>query len=132
MAGRIDARLAELGIDAEADGRIIEVLNKIDLLDPASRTRVRNSARRTRSEVALSAATGEGCGGLRTAIAAALSGGRKIVDLDVPLEDGAAISWLYERGVVHERRDDSALAHLKVGLNPADIGRFRKLRRAAE
>lgn len=122
--------LADLGIDAEVDGRIIEIHNKIDLLEPAFRTRVRNSAVRTRRKLALSASTGEGCEGLAVAISAALSAAHEVVNLEVLLQDGAAISWLYARGVVHARRDDSALAHLKVGLNPADLKRFRKLQGA--
>ncbi|MDA0654555.1 MAG: GTPase HflX [Proteobacteria bacterium] len=125
------AVLAELGIDANADPRIIEIANKIDLLDPAVRTRIRNSATRNDRELALSAATGEGCDGLAVAISKAISVGTTVVELAVPLTDGAALSWLYRRGVIHERRDETGMAQLKVALAPADVGRFHKLYGAA-
>ena len=44
---------------------------------------------------------------------------------------GAIYNGQYAKGVVHERHDDEHTAHLRVGLQPADAGRFRK-RKAAE
>ena len=125
------AVLAELGIDADADRRIIEIANKIDLLDPATRTRVRNGATRDDRALALSAATGEGCDGLAVAISKALARGSAVVDLEVPLADGAALAWLYRRGVVHARADEGGVAQIKVALAPADVGRFHKLHGAS-
>jgi GTP-binding protein HflX len=43
----------------------------------------------------------------------------------VPLHDGRALAWLYDRGHVMDRRDDETTAHLKVNLDPADVDRFQ-------
>ena len=53
-----------------------------------------------------------------------MSGGSKL-KLDVPLSDGAALAWLYDRGAVMSRKDDDSMAHLEVKLSEADLGRFR-------
>ncbi len=112
--------LADLGVDAEVDARIIEVYNKIDMLDGETRAQLRGS-------VAVSAATGEGCDGLLAAIQARLATQRVIADLTVPLTDGASIAWLYRRGEVLRRRDDDQVAHMRVRLQPADVAQFRAL-----
>jgi GTP-binding protein HflX len=126
------AVLEGLGLGSEAEGRTVEVLNKIDLLDPENRARAENAAARDPQQVALSAVTGEGCGGLLRALGALLAKGREVIDVDVPLADGRALAWLYDKGVVHARSDDEGVAHLKVGLAAADLGRFRKRKLAAE
>ena len=52
------------GLDLPEGQRRIEVLNKIDLLDPAARSMVLERARRGEDAVAVSARTGEGCDAL--------------------------------------------------------------------
>src|SRR5579872_6224289 len=55
------AVLSDLGLGQLLDDGLIEVLNKIDLLDEASRDALLNQTRRNDEVVALSARTGEGC-----------------------------------------------------------------------
>ena len=50
---------------------------------------------------------------------------RGLVELDVPMTDGAALAWLYSHGEIVSRRDDDVAAHLAVRLSPADLGRYR-------
>ena len=127
------AVLESLSLGGEAEARTVEVLNKINLLDPEARARAKNTAARDPNQrVALSAATGEGCDGLLRALAGLLAKGRKVIDVDVPLADGRSLAWLYDKGVVHARNDGEGVAHIKVGLAPADLGRFRKRKLAAE
>lgn len=114
--------LAELGVDSEAEARIIEVQNKIDLLDEAARTEV--SSVKNGRQVAVSAATGEGCDRLLAAIQDRLATQRVVAELTVPLVEGARIAWLYQRGEVLYRRDDDEVAHMRVRLQPADAARF--------
>ena len=115
--------LADLGVDATADERIVEVYNKIDLLDQAGQVRLRGMLRAC-DGVGISAATGEGCDVLLAAIQSRLAAQRVIADLTVPLTDGASIAWLYRRGEVLRRRDDDEMAHMRVRLQPADAARF--------
>ncbi len=125
--------LADLGVTPETQAHALEVLNKIDLLDADVRQRIENAAARNDQQVAVSATTGEGLDRLLAAAEERLSAGRQVVELDVPLGDGQTLAWLYAKGVVEDRRDDEAgIAHLRVGLTNADLGRFRKRKLAAE
>ena len=108
---------------------LIEVLNKIDLFEPATRASLINQAQRNTEAVALSAATGEGCDGLLRLIDRRLEEGARPVRLDVPLSDGQTLAWIYAHGEVLGRRDDGEAAHLSVRLSEADIGRLRHRQR---
>jgi GTP-binding protein HflX len=123
--------LRELGLDAMLDGadpkrRLIEALNKIDLLDAEARAKVKAQAKRSPGTVAVSAATGEGCGALLALLDQTLKSGRAIAEFDIPVSDGASIAWLYRHGEVLARRDGAKAVHLKVGLDPADLMRFKR------
>jgi len=117
--------LTELGLGTQVEHGLVEALNKIDLLDPEARAALLGQARRNDGAAPISAATGEGCAHLLAIIDDRVDGGRRLVDLNVPLTDGAAIAWLYRNGDVVSRRDDEELAHLSVRLADADLGRFR-------
>jgi GTP-binding protein HflX len=117
--------LTELGLGTQVEHGLIEALNKIDLLEPAARESLLNHVRRNQDVVPLSAVTGEGCDKLLALFDERLDGGRQLVDLDVPLTDGAGIAWLYSHGDVVSRRDDDTSAHMSVRLDEADLGRFR-------
>jgi GTP-binding protein HflX len=117
--------LTELGLEAQVEHGLLEALNKIDLLDPAAHDALLHQARRNDGAVPISAATGEGCDQLLSLVEERVHGARQLVDLNVPLSDGAAIAWLYQNGDVVSRRDDEERAHLSVRLAEADLGRFR-------
>jgi GTPase len=119
------AVLGDLGLGQLIEDGLIEVLNKIDLLDDASRAALVNQAQRNEEVVALSAATGEGCGGLLALIAGRIDSSAHAVRIDVPLSDGKTLAWIYARGEVLGRRDDAEAAHLSVRLSDADLGRLR-------
>ncbi|MGQ0677651.1 MAG: GTPase HflX [Rhodospirillales bacterium] len=128
--------LRELGLDALIDGadpkrRIIEALNKIDLVDAEAKAKLKAQAKRSPGTVALSAATGEGCEALAALIDARLKAGREVTEFDIPVADGASIAWLYRHGEVLARRDGAKAVRLKVGLDPADLSRFKRRKAAA-
>jgi GTPase len=108
---------------------LIEVLNKIDLFDPAMRESLVNQTQRNTDCVALSAATGEGCDGLLRLLDRRLENGTRPMRLDVALSDGQTLAWIYAHGEVLGRRDDAEAAHLSVRLSDADIGRLRHRQR---
>jgi GTPase len=124
------AVLRDLGMAEMLDDALIEVLNKIDLLDEEERTALRGQASRNRDAVAISAATGEGCGELLETVDRRVAEDRLTVALEVPIDDGASLAWLYANGEVIDRRDDEASAHLTVRISEADLGRFRRRIRA--
>ena len=121
----VEAVLEDLGLTAEGSQRI-EVLNKLDLLDPDERAAVVDRAARTPDQIAISAVTGEGLDQLLLLLSNAVNGHRCLVDLWIPHQDGAALSWLYERGKVLERSDDEEGCSLKVSLEPAVLSRFEQ------
>ena len=121
--------LGELGLDETAENGLIEVMNKIDLLDPAARASLANHAVRNSGTAALSAATGEGCETLLELIDSRLDTASRAVRLDIPLTDGKTLAWVYRHGEVLGRRDDNDAAHLSVRLSEADIARLRHQQR---
>jgi GTP-binding protein HflX len=123
------AVLGDLGLAAVVEDGLIEVLNKIDLMDPAARASLVSQAERNTETVALSAMTGEGCGGLLRLVERRLDEGMRSVRLDVPLSDGRTLAWIYAHGEVLGRRDDGEAAHLSVRLSDADLGRLRHRQR---
>ncbi len=110
----VEKILRQLGIDPHNGGgerpTLIEVWNKIDLLDPAARTQLENLAERHPAEqrpVLLSAVTGEGIDRLAAAIERRLSAGRVLLDLELDPADGAGISWLHRHTeVIHKMVDE--------------------------
>ena len=100
--------LGDLGVDADDDRRVIEVWNKIDLLDEASRERLLGEARRGRQQgpLAISAVTGEGLERLLEAIEAHISG--ELAQISVTLEPDRLnlLDWLYRNGDVISRTDN--------------------------
>jgi GTPase len=121
--------LRDLGLEDTVDAGLIEVMNKIDLLDNSARAGLANHAARNVQSVALSAATGEGCGALLDLIDCRLQSDTRPVRLDIPLSDGKTLAWIYRHGEVLGRRDDSEAAHLSVRLSEADIARLRHQQR---
>ena len=120
----VEGVLRDLGMAEVVGGGLIEVLNKIDLLDTEQRQEVLNQAVRDASLVPMSALTGEGREALLALFDERLGARRQALEVAVPIDDGAAISWLYEHGEVTDRQDDDAFARIRVRLDPADAARF--------
>ena len=116
----LDDMVTDGVLDAEYPTRLIEVLNKADLMGGVEQVPVRPGW------VAVSALTGEGFDTLRAAIDARISEGMEVADYNIPPEDGARLAWLYEHGEVMDRQDEDAAVHVKVRLLPADRARFER------
>jgi GTPase len=121
--------LADLGLGDDVEDRMVEVLNKIDLIDPATREGLSGQGLRNAQAVPVSAITGEGCAALLALVDDRLDNTDRAVHLDVPLADGKTLAWIYRHGEVLGRRDDEREAHLSVRLSAADLGRLRHQRR---
>jgi GTPase len=127
----VEAILKDLGIDPETDPRVVEVLNKVDLLEPADQASLQARTGRSPAVVPVSAVTGEGLERLLAMLDQHRTANRQVVEVEVDLTDGATLSWLYARGEVLDRRDDEAQAHLRVAMEPAHLARFAGLERQA-
>lgn len=105
----VEKVLRELGIDEGARERLVEVWNKVDLLDADGRARLANLAARQPREnrpVLVSAVTGEGLDHLTAVIAERLSQRRSEIELLLDPADGAGISWLHRNTEVVERHTE--------------------------
>src|SRR5690606_24596783 len=121
------AVLRTLGLEEAIETDLIEVLNKIDLLPPDVREAVLAQARRSnRPVVGVSALTGEGCDALLELIDERTAEDRRVLDIRLGHEEGAAMAWLYDHGTVLSRRDEPDFTHLRVSLGAADAARFER------
>ena len=92
--------LQSLGVAEEAP--MIELWNKVDLLDGDARDAVLTQAARTDDLYAVSAITGEGMDELLAAIPDKLKDPRSEEHLALTFADGRKRAWLFEAGVVTE------------------------------
>ncbi|WP_051630834.1 GTPase HflX [Afifella pfennigii] len=121
--------LAELGIEA-SDPRLVEVWNKVDLLEPAAADALRRKAAAAHNTVAVSALTGEGLAELLALLEARLFEGRAVVEVMFEAARSGEAAWLYENGEVLARHDDpeTGVSSLTVRL---PSGRLEQLRERA-
>jgi GTPase len=125
----VEEVLRQLGIASQDEARLIEVWNKVDLLDHAARERLKNRAERHpagRRPVIVSALSGEGLDRLVGEIEARLAARRVTLDLVVDAADGAGVSWLHRHTEVMRKalRGDGALA-ITVRADPANAEKVR-------
>jgi len=127
----VEKVLHDLGLGDRLEGDVIEVWNKIDLLDPEARQRIENDCVRASDKVALSALDGAGLDRLSRLLDGRITAKHQVLELDIDLSDGATLAWLYRHGEVLSRTDDERHAHVTVGLDPATRARFEARQRGA-
>ena len=109
---------------AERPAPVLEVWNKLDMLEAETEEELRGEAAR-RGDVALvSALTGAGIDDLRRLLSDLLTAGSAVHRISLDPADGAAMAWLHAHGeVIGERLDDERLV-LDVRLSELDWDRF--------
>lgn len=121
----VDQVMTELGIVEDRAEAVIEVLNKVDLLDDEARETQRNLVQRAKNPVVLvSAVSGEGLDALFEAIDHQLSLAMQIVEVVLQPHDGANLAWLYSHGEVLTRLDAEDGIHLSVRMDDTNSARF--------
>jgi len=113
--------LEELGVPP--DRPLLEVLNKIDLLEPAQRKGLLSHNGR-REAIAVSALTGDGIPALLAAFEAAVTRDNITLSLKLDAADGSALAFAYRHAQVLERRDRGGKISLSLRIHPDDLGRF--------
>ncbi len=123
--------LAQIGVDPDGPIPIVEVWNKLDLLDEEEQGAAK--ARALRGElaglgpVAVSAQTGEGVARLQQVLAGLIDQGGAL-EADLAPGDGRALAWLYRHGRVVDRLDDAnGRVRLSVRLDPQALGQFEQM-----
>ncbi|WP_044547564.1 GTPase HflX [Mesorhizobium japonicum] len=119
QAEDVERILADLGVDAGDTKRVIEVWNKVDLLDEGNRSRLLADAvdGSKGPPIAISAVTGEGIEALKAVIETRMAG--ELEDLTVTIEPAqfGLVDWLYRNGDIVSRADNedgSATISLKA------------------
>lgn len=130
QAKDVEAVLEQIPTPDGKTRRILEVWNKIDLLEAETRETVVGQAERLAREgtaVAVSAWTGEGIEALRDTIASLIDDDPE-TQLTVEPHRGDLLAWLYANGRVTGRQtDEDGRVHLTVRLHPAALGRLERL-----
>jgi len=129
----VEKILRELGIESrkEANDRrsLLEVWNKIDRLDPATRERLLNVAERRAPAdrpVLVSAITGEGLEDLAKLIETRLAANREVIELRLDPADGASMSWLHRHTeVLSKSVDENGVIAMTVRTDPDKAARLR-------
>ncbi|PWJ85732.1 GTP-binding protein HflX [Pseudaminobacter salicylatoxidans] len=107
QAEDVERILTDLGVDPSDDKRIVEVWNKIDRLDEASRERLLDeSAGEKSAPIAVSAVTGEGIEVLTALVEERLSGELRSITVKLTPDQFGQIDWLYRNGDVTSRSDN--------------------------
>ncbi|MGE0279627.1 MAG: GTPase HflX [Rhizobiaceae bacterium] len=122
QAEDVERILADLGVDAKDTDRVVEVWNKIDLLDDANREhllseRLTDPAARP---VAISAVTGEGFDRLTAVIEERVAGEVERVPVELSPAQHHVVDWIYRNGEVISRKDrDDGGVSLVVNMTTA-------------
>jgi GTPase len=130
----VEGVLGELGIEIISQtAPIIEVWNKIDLLDAGQREERLAAVRfAARTPVQVSAITGEGFADLLDAIDTHLGRDDAILDIVVPAADGKTLAWLHtEADVLSSQADETGGMLVKVRVPSEKRARLLGLLRKA-
>lgn len=124
---KVLAELKVLGDDGEAEGgkTLIEVWNKIDLVDGEAREILEGQARRLGAS-AVSAVTGEGCAELLKRVGGLIDDTPPVA-VRLAAKDGEALAWIYRNGRVESREDENeGGVRLIARLDAQALGRFER------
>jgi GTP-binding protein HflX len=119
MRAAVESVLHEIGAD---ELPVIQVMNKVDGVDPLGRRRVSNHFP---DALQVSALTGEGLDQLRAAIAGHFGERFELVRLLLPYEDGGKLAELYSLGApIDEREDGPEGVFVRARLPRREVPRF--------
>lgn len=114
-------RMAKEGaLDENWPDRTLEVLNKADILGGVEYV-VQGEG------IAVSALTGEGLPRLLSESDERLAARLEVLDVDIPVADGAKLAWVYRHGEVLAREDGEEHVKLRLRLSTVDKARFEAL-----
>ncbi len=122
----VEEVLQDLGVVNEtANVPIVEVWNKIDLLDDDKRSAVLGECERRDDAVAISAVTGDGLDSLLQMLAERLTMARRLRHIELSNDNGSARAWLHAHGTVERESGEGASLSIAVRLSDDDFARFQ-------
>ncbi|MFN4201700.1 MAG: GTPase HflX [Tabrizicola sp.] len=117
--------LASLGVKEETP--IIEVWNKLDLVDPSQREALTAQAAQRPMVLPVSALTGEGVAGLLSLVPRTLDEDRAEAILTIPFDQGRRRAWLHDQGVVQSETETEGCWRLAVRWTSRQQARWQRL-----
>lgn len=122
--------LRDLGVlddeDAANQPRMLEVWNKIDLLDAEKREDMSALVQRNDDLLMISAQTGEGVDAFKAHLSALIAKGNLVRSVRLKASDGAALAWLHARGTINSQIVDDDLLTVEASLSRQLWGQFDK------
>jgi len=112
--------LNDLGVNRP----LLEVLNKIDLLEPEQRAGLLSHNGR-REAIAVSAITGDGIPALLKGLEQAVTRDNITLTLKLDAADGSDLAFAYRHAQVLARRERAGKINLSLRIHPDDLGRFQ-------
>lgn len=129
QARDVEKVLTEIGALGPEGVPMIEVWNKIDLLDDDARAAIAAEAARRDDVACVSALDGSGIDGFQALLVNRLTSAHRLRTLFVGAGDGASLAWLYAHGSVVDQRASDDGTEVDVRLSDADQARFDARRR---
>ena len=105
---------------------VLEVWNKLDVLDAEKRAEIGEELARRDDVVLVSALTGEGIEGLQRVVGSRLTVSHRQRSVVLAASDGAGLAWLNANGEVIATSVEGDVMTVDVRLSDADFGRFGK------
>ena len=126
QAADVEDVLTDLGVIGSANGTpILELWNKIDMLDEERRAAIFAEADRRDDVVPISAITGTGIDAMREVVGGRLTVARRLRHIDLSANDGAGRAWLHANGSVEDESGDGDRVRIAVRLSDADFARYQ-------
>lgn len=120
--------LSQLGIEEDGRKNVIEVWNKIDLLDEDAIRTMREVRTTTPREVLVSAINGEGVDELLSRVEEIIADSDSVIEIELPVDYLGRLPWIYKNAHVIERTDletgNVALRLRASGPVRADLAQF--------
>ena len=125
QADDVNTILASLGV--EDDRPMLEVWNKIDLLEGDQRNQIDLLSQSSEDIHAVSSITGDGLDDLLEEITQRLEGKKTVVELVLPYAEGRKRAWLFEQEIIEAEDHVEDGYKLTVRWTPKQEKRFREL-----
>jgi len=120
----VEQVLSELDIPDLNSSKLINVFNKVDLLDCNEKDYIENVVARNSDDTAvISAVSGQGLPELLELIDKKITASFVTQDHTLDYSDGAGLAWFYEHGDVISRTDEDDGIHIRVRLSPTHAQR---------
>ena len=129
QAADVRAILTNLGVNLAEGRAILEVWNKVDLLEEGAREALVTASQRDGEgrPLVISAVTGEGIPRLLEQVENVVAAGRLRLDIQLPPTDGAGLAWLYSvSDVLARETDETGTIHVTVRVAPERADQVRR------